>query len=88
MALGFYPGESFSIPLLLLATAISSFGLVLGEMGNAAGRLRRNASPCAALGLFAGTVVAWYEAGYVEVGRPMPTSELSFYPAWAEGRLS
>ena len=99
MALGFYPGTTFLIAAILLALAVASFGLaIVGPIHGAAGRLRRMQAIAMALGLVAGTAVAWREAGCsawnYEVrprfgaARAKGATLIPLYPVWAEGRLS
>jgi ComEC/Rec2-related protein len=95
MALGFYPGGGFLIPSLTIASALASFGTIVGSINRRASRLRGMQAIALALGLVAGASVAWNEAGRLprhgsaeELGSKAGMALVRLYPVWAEGRLS
>lgn len=95
MALGFYPGAGFLAPSLIIASALASFGNVIGRMGRRASRFRGMQAIALALGLAAGAAVAWNEAGALPHRGPAEDRGVgagqglvSLRPVWAEGRLT
>jgi competence protein ComEC len=98
MALSFYPGVGFICWALAMAVFVASFGTAIGQLGGRAVRLRRMQALAAAMGLVAGTSLAWYEGGFATAGAPetdapgtgasMSMALVRTAPSWAEGRLS
>jgi ComEC/Rec2-related protein len=87
MALGFYPGPPFSLAACGVAVASASFGLSLLCLRSKAARLRRLQAIALALGLVAGSDIAWVEAGS-PAARAQGSVSRNLSPVWAEGRLS
>jgi len=95
MALGFYPGAGFLPYSLAAAVALVAFAAVAAGIDCRATRLRRMQVFAAALGLVAGSSVAWKEAGRDPSALGAPSSAVAadsrlipLHRAWAEGRLS
>ena len=95
MVAGFYPGPTFLFPAVLIAAGFASFGTVVNGSGHVASRLRSMQAFALALGLAAGAVVSWNEAGSLRQHGPVrgPGNEardglITLSPVWAEGRLS
>ncbi len=95
MAVGFYPGPAFLIPAIVVAAGFASFGTVVNGSGRLASRLRSMQAFALALGLAAGAMVSWSEAGSLRPHGPVhePSGDgrqglITLNPVWAEGRLS
>ena len=98
MALSFYPGIGFLPWAFATAICLASIGTAIGQLGCRAIRLRRLQALAAAIGLVAGTSLAWYEAGFATAdapespssgtGAPRSMELIRVAPSWAEGRLS
>jgi ComEC/Rec2-related protein len=93
-ALGFYPGPGLYAPFLLIAVAVASLGIALACSPSRASRLRRMQALALAIGIAAGTTIAFFEAGRSPIAREAAAAVSAEYkvaslsPAWAEGCLS